>query len=87
MAKKVEIVLNSAGIAELMKGEEFQQYFTELGGNVRSRCTGGSAGPDEFEVEVKTKRDRVAAVIRTATPRAFYSNRKHHTLEKAVFSK
>lgn len=81
---KTRIVLNSAGIRELLSGAEMREAIQGYGERARQGCTAGSASPDEFELTVRVRGDRVAARISPGTARARYSNLKHNTLLKAV---
>lgn len=80
---KAEIMLDSAGILEMLSSAEIQSFCTEIAEEIRIHCTAGTATPDEFSVESGIKSGRASATVRTATPRAYYSNMKHNTLLKA----
>lgn len=80
----VRFELNYAGVGELLKGEAMQGILSDYAEQVRSRCTLGSAGPEEYETDTRVRGSRAVATVRAATPRARNSNLKNNTLLKAV---
>lgn len=83
----VRFDLNRAGIGELLKGEAMQGILESYAEQVRNRCTYGSAGPEEYEVDTRVRGTRAVATVRAATPHARNSNLKNNTLLKALGGK
>lgn len=71
--------LNRAGVAELMRSSEMRGILAGYGDRVLSQC--GDIG---YEAETRVGKTRASTVVRAETPHAYYSNRKHHTLQKAL---
>lgn len=80
----VKFELNRAGVAELLKGQPMQDILADYAEQVRSRCTAGSVGPDEYEVSTRVRGSRAVATVRAATPHARNSQLKYNTLLKAL---
>ena len=81
----IEVVMNRRGMQELMHSDEMRACLQEYGEQVRSRCTAGSVGQEEYGVEVFDPGSRLVAKVYPDTAHAYYSNRKHKTLQKALF--
>lgn len=75
---KIKIVLNRAGVAELMRSEEMQGILAEYGEAVAGRAGEGFIG------EAKVYKRRAAFNIKADTPKARAQNLKHNTLLKAL---
>ena len=75
---KVKIVLNRAGVRELLKSPEMQSIIDELATDVASTAGEG------FTKEVRQAGTRGYAHIHAETPKAYYHNAKHNTLLKAL---
>lgn len=82
----VRFELNYAGVGELLKGEAMQGILTGYAEQIRSRCTDGTVGPEEYEARTQVKGSRAVATVRAATAHARNSNLKHNTILKAVGS-
>ena len=78
MSEKLQIILNSEGIRELLKSLEIENVLEELADNIQRR-----AG-EEFDTETTIGKNRVNVKIKPSSPRAYYSNLKHDTLIKAL---
>lgn len=72
--------LNEAGVRELLKSSEMQAIVGEYGEQVRN-----IAG-DGYEVVNAVGSSRATSKVHPATAKAYYSNRKHKTLQKALGS-
>ena len=81
----VKIVLNSAGVVELMQSGEMQAILQEYADGVQGRCTAGNVPPEEYGVSVRVSGDRAKAKVYAKTPHARNSNRVHRTLQKALW--
>lgn len=81
----VRVYLNKDGLQELMHSDEMRACLQEYGEQVRSRCTAGSVGPEEYGVEVFDPGSRLVAKVYPDTAHAYYSNRKHKTVQKALW--
>lgn len=81
---KIRFELNRAGVGELLKSEEMKGILESYAEQVRSRCTYGSASPEEYETDTRVRGSRAVATVRAATPRARNSNLKNNTLLKAL---
>ena len=75
---KYWIEMNKAGLRELFTSSGVTSLVTQVTGRVQS------AAGEGYEMEVVQSGNRVKGRVRAATPRAYYSNRKHHTLQKAI---
>lgn len=82
---KVKFELDRAGVAELLKGAEMQGILGEYAEEVRSRCTAGNVGPEEYAAEVKVRSTRAVGTVHAESAHTYYSNFKHKTLETALF--
>lgn len=78
MSKKLEVKLNRAGVAELLKSAEVQNMLQHYAGTVQE------AAGAEYETTVTHGKNRCWATISPSTPKAYYSNLKHNTLLKAL---
>ena len=81
----IEVVMNRRGMQELMHSDEMRACLQEYGEQVRSRCTAGSVGPEEYGVEVFDPGSRLVAKVYPDTAHAYNSNRVHKTLQKALW--
>lgn len=70
--------LNSAGVRELLKSAEMQGKVNEVGQQILDACGDG------YEVKHNVGRTRATCTVHPATAKAYYSNRKHKTLQKAL---
>lgn len=78
---KVQFVLDrGGGIVDLLQSAEMQAVIDQKAAAVQAACGEG------FEMDGSIKGDRYKATVRAATPKAYYSNRKHKTLQKALGS-
>ena len=75
---KIKVVLNRAGVRQLLKSPEMQGIIDELATGVANNAGEG------FTKEVKQAPTRVYAHIHAETPKAYYQNAKHNTLLKAL---
>ena len=78
MAKSIEVVLNSAGIQQMLKSEEMQSVLQEHVNRIQANC-----GP-EYEGNVKVGGKRAYGRVETATEHAYYSNMHRNTLLKGL---
>lgn len=78
MSKNVEIVLNSAGVRELLKSNEVANTCREHAERIL-----GNAGKG-YEMEQRNYPERTGFSVYAATPRAMTDNKKNNTLLKAV---
>ena len=70
--------LNQAGVRELLKSAEIQSKVNEVGEQILDVCGDG------YEVKHNIGRTRATCTVHPATAKAYYSNRKHKTLQKAL---
>ncbi len=70
--------LNQAGVRELLKSAEIQGKVNEVGEQILDVCGDG------YEVKHNIGRTRATCTVHPATAKAYYSNRKHKTLQKAL---
>ena len=78
MAKKTKIVLNSAGVREMLKSPEMKALLSE-----RAHTIAGRAGTG-YETDVFTGRNRANASVFASTKEAFSDNLKNNTLLKSL---
>jgi len=78
MSNKVEIVLNSAGIRELLKSAEIEAVCKE-----QAEAVAGRAG-DGYTVDTYVGKTRVNAMVTADTYAARRDNLKNNTLLKAL---
>jgi len=74
----VKFELNYSGVSELLKGAEMQNICSQLADKVLNQCDG------DYTAETVVKGTRVVSTVRTDSAHAYYSNRKHKTLQKAL---
>lgn len=72
--------LNEAGVRELLQSGEMQSIVGEYGNRIAEICGDG------YEVVNAVGRSRATSKVHPATAKAYYSNRKHKTLQKALGS-
>ena len=77
MGKKVEIKLNSAGV-QAMLHDVGSKTCLELARNAAERCGDG------YIAQARTYPERTAAVVTTATAKAYSDNLANNTILKAV---
>ena len=70
--------LNQAGVRELLKSAGMQNAVNEVGEQILNACGDG------YEVKHSVGRTRATCTVHPATAKAYYSNRKHKTLQKAL---
>ncbi len=76
---KVKFVLDrGGGIVELLKSPEMKAVIDEKAAAVLDGCGEG------YEMEGGISGDRYKASVSATTAHAYYSNRKHKTLQKAL---
>lgn len=75
---KYKIEMNKAGFRELMTSGGVRSMVSEATERI---C---SAAGDGYESDVSVRGNRVTGIVRTGTPKAYYSNRKHHTLQRLI---
>lgn len=76
---KVKFVLDrGGGIVELLKSQEMKAVIDEKAAAVLGGCGEG------YEMDGGISGDRYKASVSAATAHAYYSNRKHKTLQKAL---
>lgn len=78
MSKQFELKLNIAGLVELRRGPEVRSLL-ETTATAVERTAG-----DGYKHEVLDRPSRAIAKVSAATPHAYYSNKKHNTLIKAL---
>lgn len=66
------------GIVQLLQSPEMKAVIDEKAAAVYGQCGEG------YEMDGAVKGDRYKATVRAATAHAYYSNRKHKTLQKAL---
>lgn len=70
--------LNRSGVSELLKGTEMQSICSQAADRVLQQCDG------DYVAETTVKGTRVVSTVRVNSAHAYYSNRKHKTLQKAL---
>lgn len=78
MAKKFEIVLDSAGIQQMLKSSEMQSVLQEHAKRIQGNCGA------EYESSVSVGKKRAYGRVETATEHAFFSNMHNNTLLKGL---
>lgn len=78
MADKVKIVLNTAGVRELLKSQELMAVCSEHADTIAQRCGSG------YETSTYTGKNRVNAMVAASTYQAKADNMKNNTILKAV---
>lgn len=73
-----EFELDQAGIRELMQSGEMLEIVTEYGNRILAQCGEG------YEIKAGVGETRAGVIVHPTNPHAYYSNRKHHTLQKAL---
>ena len=74
----VEVVLNSAGVRELLQCAEIEATCRELAEGVASRAGDG------YTVDTHVGKTRVNAMVSADTRDAYYDNLRNNTLLKAL---
>lgn len=78
MAKKIRIVMNSAGVDALLKSSEVQDDLER-----RARAIADAAG-EGMEVDVRVGQTRARASVRTATYEAMLAEAQDKVLTRAL---
>lgn len=78
MAEKLKVVLNSAGVRELLRSSEMRQVCAQQAEQIRARCG------EDYEAMTHTAPTRVYATVTATTPKARNSNLKNNTILKAL---
>lgn len=73
-----EFHLDRSGVRQLMQSDEMLQIVSDLGQQVLNQCGEG------YEIKNGIGETRAGSTVRVSTPKAYYSNRKHKTLQKAL---
>lgn len=76
--KKVKVVLNSAGVRELLRSDEMESMLAKKASDIRDRCGDG------YESDSYKGKNRAKATVWTATPDAMRDNSKNNTLLKGM---
>ena len=77
----LKVVLNSAGIKQMMKSQEMQNICTELAYSAKAKLGEG------YEVTYRKGKTRVNASIGAVTPEAIQDNLENNTLLKSLGGK
>lgn len=80
----IRFEMNTAGVGELLRSDAMQGILADYAEQVRSRCTAGNVGTEEYEAATQVRGTRAVATVRAATPHARNSNLKYNTLLKAL---
>lgn len=75
---KVKIVLNSAGIRELLKSQEAGAICMEYAGQIQQR-----AG-EHFEAEARRYPERTGAAVYPSDAEGYFDNLKNNTLLRSM---
>lgn len=75
---KMKFMLNSSGVADLMKSAAMQEVLSERATGIRNRCGEG------YEQDVHVGKTRANAMVSPKTYQAKKDNLKNNTLLKAV---
>lgn len=75
---KTKVVLNSAGIRELLRSEEMQKLLGERAGAVVERCGSG------YESDIHVGKNRANAMITAKTAAAKADNLKNDTILRSL---
>ena len=79
MAKKLVVVLNRSAVSRaLLRGPGFRDFCRKKAEEIKTRAGDG------FGTLPNSGQTRVSVLIRAKTKHAYYSNRKHNTLLKAI---
>lgn len=74
---KVKFKVDQAGVKELLRSGDVQDLVRSAGEKV------ANAAGDGFTSEMEVQK-RAVAFVKPDSPKAYYSNRKNHTLEKVL---
>lgn len=75
---KVKVVLNEAGIRQLLRSSELQEVCMEHARSIQQRA--GS----NYKLEERSYPERKGAAVYPANAEGYYDNLKHNTLMKAM---
>lgn len=78
MAKKLRVVLNRAGVRQLLRSQEMMNVCTQYAFAAQNRLGEG------YAVNYRTGKNRVNAEILAATPQAKRDNAQNNTILKAL---
>lgn len=78
MAEKVKIVLNRAGVRELMRSQEMSNICTQYAYSAQGRLGDG------YEVTCQTGKNRVNAEVAAVSEKARKENSRSNTILKAL---
>lgn len=78
MANKVKVVLNTAAVGSLLKGQEMSDLLAGVTGRIQQ-----ALGP-EYETDVKLMGTRVISSVYTEDKKALKDNLENNTMLKAV---
>ena len=78
MAKNVKVVLNRAGVRELLRSGEMMAICSDHASNIMGRCGSG------YSMDTHTGPNRVNAMVKAETYQARADNMRNNTLLKAV---
>ena len=76
--KKVKVVLNRAGVRELLRSDEMESMLGKKASDIRGRCGEG------YEADSYKGKNRAKATVWTATPDAMRDNSNNNTLLKGM---
>lgn len=76
--KKVKVVLNRAGVRELLRSDEMESVLEKKASGIRDRCGDG------YEADSYKASNRAKATVWTATPDAMRDNSNNNTLLKGM---
>ena len=80
MSNHYKFELNKEGVRQLLSGSKMQNIVSAYGERVQK------AAGEEYDVDVKSNKDRCFVRVSPSTPHAYNSDRKHNTLLKALGS-
>lgn len=83
MAKTFQIHWNRPGYVELTHSKEVQSYCRKLAEKTLARAN-ASFGEDGYELKEKEFQLAKGFVVHPKTPHAYYSNKKHKTLQNSL---
>ena len=75
---KCKVVLNRAGVRELLRSKDMMDICSEYASAAVSRCGDG------FEMSTHVGKNRVNAEIKATTPKAYFKNLKNNVILKSL---
>lgn len=75
---RITVNLDSAGVRQLLKSDEVQEYLHEVANGIKGRCSG------DYKVDSRTGKYRTITRIKTNNEKTFRKNLKENELLKSL---